>query len=302
MTLAMAWVRDRGDYEELMFCSDSRLRFGCAWDSCQKVFPLPRGDCAITFAGDTQFAYPFIHAAINAVSLHQGSKNRLVDITVVKHFLLKAINNMLGQISDLAYGKNDFDEPILRMVFGGYSWLLKRFVFWKFYFNPGEREFRHAEISEWGELGSGRRLVILGNPEASYSAVKRAERLNEQKPDPSEDIQYLAKMKFIELLDKRNIRSGSGLDMEPFEVLCDLLREEVSPHIGGSPQLVKVSQHLNAQPFGVRWPISQGGRVAVLGRILPQGEKMHVPVLDPDTLEVEQSGSKNKFKTDEDIS
>jgi hypothetical protein len=141
MTLAMAWVRNVGDIEELVLCSDSRLRFGCAWDACQKVFPLPRGDCAITFAGDTKFAYPFIHTAINSVSYHRGSKNRLVDINEVKPVLLNALNAMLGEICDLAHGNDGFDEPALRMIFGGYSWRKKKFILWNILLQQWRAEF-----------------------------------------------------------------------------------------------------------------------------------------------------------------
>ena len=289
MTLSMAWIRTLTDREELIFCSDSRLRFGCAWDACQKVFPLPRGDCAITFAGHTRFAFPFVHAALNAVSLHQGSSRRQVDITIVKQFLLKAINSMLGEISDFPWGETEHEEPELRMAFGGYSWVRKEFVIWKFHFNAGEREFQQAEISEWRGLGTGRKLLILGDPEASLSAIKRAGRTNGERPDPSEDVQQLAKRRLLELLDARNLRDGNGLDMEPFEVLRDIIRDELSPHVGGSPQLVKVYQHMNVQPFGVRWKGISQPSVAVLGRVLARGERTHIPVLNPDTLEIERS-------------
>lgn len=287
MTLTIAWVRSKGDYEELLFCSDSRLRFGCAWDSCQKVFPLPRGDCAIGFAGDTQFAYPIIHAAINAVSLHRGSARRQVDLIEVKSVLVRAINAMLMQIGDLAHDKEDFDEPELRLVFGGYSWRRKKFVLWKFHFNPGEREFNQREIRAWRNLGVGRKLVILGDPEASYSAIRRAARLKESLPEVSNDVQLRARKRLIERLAEKGALDGSGLDMEPFEVIRDMIRENESPSVGGAPQLVKVYPHLNTQVFGVRWPELGGSGVSVLGRSLPKGEIAHIPVLDPDSLKIE---------------
>lgn len=296
MTLTMAWVRNVGDYEELVFCSDSRLRFGCAWDACQKIFPLPRGDCAITFAGDTHFSYPFIHAAINAVSLHRGASNRIVDVTEAKTFLLKAINSMLENIRDFAHGKESFEEPNLRLIFGGYSWRRKKFVIWKFHFNPGEREFRHREIAVWRGLGTGRKIVILGDPEASHSAQRRAKRKREAIPKAADDVESLAKDKLITLLESRGLKDGQGLDMEPFEILREFIREDLSPYVGGAPQLVKVYQHLNTQPFGVRWPGSENGKVSILGRVLATGEKVHVPIIDPDVLSVERQTQNDKVE------
>lgn len=293
----MAWVRNVGEYEELVFCSDNRLRFGCAWDACQKIFPLPRGDCAITFAGDTHFSYPFIHAAINAVSLHRGSSNRLVDITEAKTFLLKAINSMLANIRDFAHGQESFEEPNLRLVFGGYSWRQKRFILWKFFFNPGEREFRHGEIKNWRGLGTGRKVVILGDPEASRSAQRLAERKGEAAPSEAEDVERQAKDNLIALLKSRGVKEGHGLDMEPFEVLREFIRDDLSPYVGGSPQLVKIYQHLNAQPFGVRWPSYDNGKVSILGRILETGEKVHAPIIDPDSLSVERQSQQERSES-----
>lgn len=287
MTLAMAWIRSVGDIEELVFASDSRLRFGCAWDSCQKVFPLPRGDCALTFAGDTKFAYPFIHAAINAISLHKGSNRRQTDLVELKSVLLNAINAMMLEIRDLARGKKDFDEPEIQLLFGGYSWRKKRFLLWKFHFNNGQRAFQEVQIGPWRSVGADRRLAIIGDPNASYSSIRRAQRLGQSPPSATDDVALLAKTKFLALLQERSLINGRGLDLEPLEVLCEILRTQCSPHVGGAPQVVKVYQHLNAQPFGVRWPDSKG-RVAVLGRLLPLGERLHIPVLLPDTLLVER--------------
>lgn len=291
MTLSMAWVRTVGDQEELVFCSDSRLRWGCAWDSCQKIFPLSRGDCALAFAGDTRFAYPFIHAALNSVELHRGSARRQTDLYEAKKILLNTMNAMLLELRDFASRQTEFEEPDLRFIFGGYSWKNRAFVLWKLYFNPGEREFRSVEVKDWISLGKERKLVIIGEPSASYSALKRAERKGETAPRKDEDVEALAKRAFLDLLEERKIAFANGLNLEPLEVLRNLLRGNSSPHIGGAPQVVKVYQHLNCQPFGIRWPNDQGP-VAVLGRILPAGQKLHVPILDPDSLKtLRQEGS-----------
>ena len=73
--------------------------------------------------------------------------------------------------------------------------------------------------------------------------------------------------------------------MEPFEVLRDMLRENVSPHIGGAPQLMKVYPSSNSAIFGVLWPNRESNSVAVSGRKLLPYERLDCPVIDPDTLE-----------------
>ena len=74
--------------------------------------------------------------------------------------------------------------------------------------------------------------------------------------------------------------------MEPFEVLRDMIRENISPHIGGPPQLVKVYQHMNCTPFAVFWPARREKGKALLGRPLMHYESIPYPILDPDTLKI----------------
>ena len=61
MTLLTSWVRKRSDgNEELIIASDSRINSAGNLDCAPKILPLPRGDAAIAFAGDTYFGYPLI--------------------------------------------------------------------------------------------------------------------------------------------------------------------------------------------------------------------------------------------------
>ena len=60
MTLVLAWTRKRGASEELVLASDSRLTGGFRFDEAPKLFPFPRGDCAMAFTGGSYFAYPLI--------------------------------------------------------------------------------------------------------------------------------------------------------------------------------------------------------------------------------------------------
>jgi hypothetical protein len=235
------------------------------------------------------YAYPFVHTALNAVSLHRGSSQRRIDIVEVRGVLLNAINAMLLDLRDFARGQTEFSEPNVRLVFAGYSWKQKRFIISKYFFNPGTRRFVHSEVGSWRSVGKHRRLVILGDPDASHSARRRAIRdRSASAPSADEDVGAMAKRRLLDRLRNKGVFDGHGLDMEPFEVLRDMLREEASPFVGGPPQLLKVYPHMNAQPFGIRWP-AKSNRIAVLGRVLARGEKAHIPVLNPDTLQVERS-------------
>jgi hypothetical protein len=68
MTIAIAWVRTITDCEELVFVTDSRLSGdGRNFDGCPKAMILPRGDCAIAFAGYTGHAYPLMQQLALAI-------------------------------------------------------------------------------------------------------------------------------------------------------------------------------------------------------------------------------------------
>src|SRR5207249_4591801 len=81
------------------------------------------------------------------------------------------------------------------------------------------------------------------------------------------------------LYDGRAKTYSTGLDMEPLEVLRDIIRDQQFTSVGG-PQVAKVYQHLNVEFFGVLWD----GQATVAGRSLLSYERAWIPALDPDRL------------------
>ena len=63
----------------------------------------------------------------------------------------------------------------------------------------------------------------------------------------------LARDRIINLLKQRGRFKTSYFDMEPFEVLRDIIRENLFDDIGGPPQLAKIYQNGSTQVFAVRW-------------------------------------------------
>ena len=103
-----------------------------------------------------------------------------------------------------------------------------------------------------------------------------------------------AKKRLVNVLRDRDLIDNGNFDMEPFEVLRDMIRENISPHVGGPPQLVKVYQHMNCTPFAVFWPNRQEKSKALLGRPLMHYESIPYPILDPDTLKIHHLFQLNK--------
>ena len=263
MTLSLAWLRQVETVEELVIASDSRLRFGCAWDCCPKVFPLPRGDSVICFAGGTMYAYPLICQIRAAVEHHRRSLSRAQDLTDFKGHLLRVANDMCTQIHDPPTGLEKPDDPDAIFLLGGYSWKLRRFALWTLHFDAHIKKFTFRPARKWRGIKGKRLFAIAGN------SVEEA------------------KKRLVRLLKERGKISSGGLDMEPFEVLRDMIRDSVDATIGGPPQVVKVYRYMSTSTYGVWWPKRGDGTVTLLGRSLLHYEKLQGLVLDPDTLESE---------------
>ena len=73
-----------------------------------------------------------------------------------------------------------------------------------------------------------------------------------------------AKEGLIELLKAKGTLTSGGFDMEPFEVLLQLIDNPKSSSIGGNPQIVKVYKSMKTVPFVVR----RDGASSLYGRTL----------------------------------
>src|ERR1700686_4488487 len=100
MTTAVAWVRTINGCEELVFVTDSRLSGdGRTFDACPKVMALPRGDCAIAFAGYTGHAYPMMQQLSLAIESHGPLHRGSLDLSSLKTHTLKIFDRMGGLIT-----------------------------------------------------------------------------------------------------------------------------------------------------------------------------------------------------------
>ena len=264
MTLSMAWIRTVGVHEELVFASDSRLSGGSDWDCCPKLMMLPRGDSLIGFAGSTFDAYPLMIQFRNWIETHPAALRRGLDINEIKKRMRLIFNDMRGFISDLPRGQKKPDPPDCELIFGGWSWQTGSFRAWRFHYISVREAFDFEPVGSSIRVAHNHPIVFAG----TRAAVEKAR----------SDI--------IALLRSRSLfRPGIRyFDMEPFEVLRDIIRAGEFNDVGGPPQIVKVYKNGTSQPFAVKWPISGGRELSVLGRPLFDRERTGLPVIDPDKI------------------
>jgi hypothetical protein len=188
-------------------------------------------------------------------------------------------------MSSLIFSSSRISSPVdtspeANFLFGGYSWISKSFELWSIQYSPGGRSFVARppkcirRIPHTGELaissrlqGEGERLsgnLLFAGDQAAVGEKLLIERLN-------------------------NKSATERLDMEPFEVVRDMLRDGGrSETIGGAPQLIKVYQYMRTAPIGVFWPDKASGKVHLQGRPCLGYERIDRWVLDPDTLRSER--------------
>ncbi len=262
MTLGMAWVRAVGGVRELVVASDSRLSGGQHWDANAKIMLLPRSDAVISFAGNTWDAYPLMLQAYNAIKMFPPAEKRILDLAQLKGHLIRVFDHSRRFISNLPRGQSTPDDPEAIFVLSGYSWRTKKFHVWTLHYDRSLAGFTFRPTTEWGgqEAGAYKLITYIGDPEP---------------------VQH-AKESLVNTLRERGKLQGGSLDMEPFEVLRDIIRSRAYPSVGGPIQLVKIYEHANAIPIGVYWPDRASGVISVLGRPLLDYERSQWGVIDPD--------------------
>ena len=262
MTLGISWVRIVGGVKELIVASDSRLSGGQHWDACPKIMLLPRSDAVISFAGLTADAYPLMLQAYNTIKMYPPAENRAMDLAELKGHLIRVFNHSRSFIGSLPVGQKVPDAPQALFALSGYSWLKNDFRIWTLFFDPHIGKYTFRPTGSWkGQSSSTRKIIAyIGDNDAIDEARKM----------------------LVKLLKEREMLSSGSFNMEPFEVLRDLIRGGRFPSVGGPIQLVKIYQHSNAVPVGVYWPTKEAQKTTVLGRPLLDFEKCSWGVVDPD--------------------
>lgn len=265
MTICTAWIRRVGQAEELIFCTDSRLRSFGSWDANPKIFTFNRTDCAICFSGDTVFSYPLMIQLKNAIDANPKMEGRFQRLEVFKSILVKTMNGLL------AY-KSDYEIPSVDFLFGGYCWFRKTFKIWRFQYEDAKKAFVARQLTN-GAWRKGDLPVFFAGDYVDH-----------------------AKEKLLKLLaNNEDFKTGNRINMEPFQVLCEMLgapdREQVHHLIGGPPQMLKVYKSLNRVPFAVKWKMKSVEETTLFGMPVRMQKGFPYPVIDPTTLRVSNSNS-----------
>jgi len=198
----------------------------------------------------------------NWIQLDPSARNTAYDINDLKKRIRDKFNDMRLFIGDLPKGQTKPDPPDCEMIFGGWSWKSSSFKFWRFYYMKQRDEFDFEP--------GGYSIKVSRSQPIAFAGTRAAVEL--------------ARDRIIELLKSKGRFQTPYCDMEPFEVLRDIIREQKFHDVGGPPQIAKIYKNGHTQVFAVRWDMPQDRTLAVLGRPLIPKERVHLRVLDPDHI------------------
>lgn len=254
MTIVAGWIRTTAKgAQELIMASDSRLNGGGNLDSVPKLFLLPRSDCVLGFAGSTLLAYPLLTQISQSITFHAPLRDRVIDYVPLRTHIVKLINDLFSQYRTY---DSDLQCPNTEFLLGGYSWFKKSFQLDKIRYIEKKKRFEHSNYTKAPDKVS---YAFIGDWSQTFG-------------------RRLAKRIYAQ--------SISGLQLEPFELIRDQLRNSgENDTIGGAPQIVSVSQHMNSNHTAVYWPTKASGTVFLGGRQMLPFENFDNWILDPDTLE-----------------
>ena len=148
MTLCVSWIRKVNNNEELIFATDSCLSGGERWHSGVKLFELPRKDCLICFAGETNRTYPLILNLISSIKFDEHLLSTNTDTVEVLEYLSTLFTSLCNSIT--GYAPQTFEEALgeFEFLFGGWSWKQSRFKLWKLKYKFETSAFVHDEVDD----------------------------------------------------------------------------------------------------------------------------------------------------------
>ena len=258
MTLIAAWLRKTSSDDQLMVASDSRLSFGARWDCCPKIFPLARNDSILAFCGDTSFAYPVLLQLVNAIGNYGKALSRELDITELRPHFIKVIESMLGQVVGPSKA---IDQTGFKILFAGYSSKHSAFQAWALYFDKTAKKFTHRKLAFHKKRTNGTKPFLFIGDNTNEAANR-----------------------LYSMLREREKLTTGNLEMEPLEVLTEMIESPQYDTICGPPQLVKIYKHINVLPINVLWPRKAPLFVAHFGRPLLGYEGSKYACLDLNDL------------------
>jgi hypothetical protein len=186
----------------------------------------------------------------SAIAAHGPARERNLDVSELKHHLLRILTDAMARVEDAA---ERFEPDDARFILGGYSWRSKAFRIWTIYFEQSVAKFRARPAKRFHRRLD--KVAFIGDWAKRYRA---------------------------NLFEAISTDAKHAVETEPLQLLAKLLREvTIKGSIGGAPQVVRIGPHMNTRPLCVLWGPEK--RRCLFGRELFVYENCDFWSIDPDS-------------------
>jgi len=264
MSLCVAWIREAGGSQELMFVTDSTLTGGEKWDHGIKLFEIPQTNCLLSFVGSTQRAYTLVLNLTSSIVSDEVISSTTTIEEILEH-IVELFSVLVNEIISEIPGEDIHElRSDAKFLFGGWDWERGTFRLWKIRYSRETEEMLYEELA--AERGTRNFVEYIGDAHHP-------------------DIEQKAHEDFAKLMDCQGNGMDCALDMEPAIILRDIVRDLEVREIGGSLQIAKLHRSNKIDFYGIYWP-SVDGNPNFQGREYNALNKPNVKYYDPDTFEI----------------
>ena len=173
-----------------------------------------------------------------------------MDIAQVKAHLLRLFTDL---VRSLKAPTVPFKSDDAQFLFAGYSWRKKDFRVWTIQYLEKEKRFTSRESLNFSTRL--KKVAFIGD--------------------------WATRLRSTMARDLSRLEDVDHVYLEPLQSVCGLLADaKDTDTIGGPPQLIRITQHMNTRPLCVRWKNED----TLLGRRLFNYENTDYWILDPATL------------------
>lgn len=264
MSLCVAWIREAGGSQELMFVTDSTLTGGEKWDHGIKLFEIPQTNCLLSFVGSTQRAYTLVLNLTSSIVSDEVINSTTTIEEILEH-IVELFSVLVNEIISEIPGEDIHElRSDAKFLFGGWDWERGAFRLWRIRYNRETEEMLYEELA--AERGTRNFVEYIGDAHHP-------------------DIEQKAQADFAHLMACQGHGMDCALDMEPAMILRDIVRDPEVREIGGSLQIAKLHRSNKIDFYGIYWP-SVDGNPNFQGREYNALNKPNVKYYDPDTFEI----------------
>ena len=263
MSLCVAWIREAGNSQELVFVTDSIFTAEEEWKHGIKLFEIPHTNCLLSFVGSTHRAYTLLLNLSSSIV-----SDRVVNSTTTIEEILEHITELFTiLVMSIKTDLQDIHElrSDAKFLFGGWDWQKGAFRLWKIFYFQTFEAMTYEELT--ADAGTRSFVEFIGDTNSIA------------------DVEAKSKEDFEKYLVECQGSLDCALDMEPAKILRDVVRNPSIWGIGGSLQIAKIYKSNKIDFFGIYWP-SVKGEPHFQGREYTALSKPNVKYYDPDTFEI----------------